>query len=78
MESGKRWPNLVKMSEADFRLDEPWQNIRELGVYDGGEQIGSVEELYAERGSRLPRFPSVSAGASTRWQEALPSPHRGG
>jgi hypothetical protein len=54
MESGERWPDLVKMSEADFRLDEPWQNIRELGVYDGGEQIGGVEELYAERGSRLP------------------------
>jgi len=62
------------MSEADFRLDEPWQDIRELDVYDGGgEQIGSVEELYVERDSRLPRFLAVSAGGfhgvarSTSW-----------
>src|SRR5215210_7115656 len=63
MESGERRPNLVKMSEADFHLDEPWQDIRELDVYDvGGEQIGSVEELYVERNPRLPRFLAVSAG----------------
>jgi sporulation protein YlmC with PRC-barrel domain len=63
MESGGWRPNLVKMSDEDLRLDEPWQDIRELDVYDiDGEQIGSVEDLYVERETRLPRFLDVSAG----------------
>jgi sporulation protein YlmC with PRC-barrel domain len=63
MESGERQPNLVKLSEEELHLDEPWQDIRGLDVYDvDGEQIGSVEELYVERDSRLPRFLVVSAG----------------
>jgi sporulation protein YlmC with PRC-barrel domain len=63
MESGEREPNLVKLSEEELHLDEPWQDIRGLDVYDvDGEQIGSVEELYVERDSRLPRFLVVSAG----------------
>ena len=63
MQSGERRPNLVKMSDADFRLDEPWQDIRGLDVYDlDGEQAGSVEELYVEPDSRFPRFLVVSAG----------------
>jgi sporulation protein YlmC with PRC-barrel domain len=53
----------VKLSEEDLDLDEPWQDIRGLEVYDlDGEQVGSVEELYVERDSRLPRFLVVSAG----------------
>ena len=57
-------PNLVKMSEAEnLRLEEPWQDIRELDVYDiNGEQIGSVKDLYVDRDSGLPRFMEVSAG----------------
>jgi sporulation protein YlmC with PRC-barrel domain len=63
VQSGERRPNLVKMSDADFRLDEPWQDIRGLDVYDlDGEQAGSVEELYVEPDSRFPRFLVVSAG----------------
>jgi sporulation protein YlmC with PRC-barrel domain len=63
MESSERQPNLVKLSEEDLHLDEPWQDIRGLDVCDvDGEQIGSVEELYVERDSRLPRFLVVSAG----------------
>src|SRR5919202_1787161 len=63
MESSERQPNLVKLSEEDLHLDEPWQDIRGLDVYDvDGEQIGSVEELYVERDTRLPRFLVVSAG----------------
>jgi hypothetical protein len=63
MESGERQPNLVKLSEEELHLDEPWQDIRGLDVSDiDGEQIGSVEELYVERDSRLPRFLVVSAG----------------
>ena len=56
-------PNLVKMSDSDLRLEEPWQDIRGLEVYDvNGEQIGSVEDLYVDRDSSLPRFLEVSAG----------------
>ena len=56
-------PKLVKMSDSDLRLEEPWQDIRGLEVYDvNGEQIGSVEDLYVDRDSRLPRFLEVSAG----------------
>jgi sporulation protein YlmC with PRC-barrel domain len=56
-------PNLVKMSDSHFRLEEPWQDIRDLDVYDiNGEQIGTVEDLYVDRDSRLPRFLDVSAG----------------
>jgi sporulation protein YlmC with PRC-barrel domain len=63
MEHTERHHNLVKMSDADFRLEEPWQDIRGLDVYDvNGEQIGSVEDLYVDRDSRLPRFLEVSAG----------------
>jgi ferritin-like metal-binding protein YciE/sporulation protein YlmC with PRC-barrel domain len=55
--------NLVKLGDSNLRLDEPWQDIRELDVYDiNGEQIGSVEDLYADREERLPRFLDVSAG----------------
>jgi hypothetical protein len=63
VESGEQRPNLVKMSDADFRLDEPWQDVRGLDVYDlDGEQAGSVEELYVEPDPRFPRFLVVSAG----------------
>jgi len=64
----EQWPNLVKLSESeDLRLEEPWQDIRGLEVYDiNGEQIGSVEDLYVEREARhplpRPRFLDVSAG----------------
>ena len=63
MDHTERHPNLLKMSEADFPLEEPWQDIRGLDVYDvNDEQIGSVEDLYVDRDSRLPRFLEVSAG----------------
>jgi sporulation protein YlmC with PRC-barrel domain len=43
------------MSDSNFRLEEPWQDIRDLDVYDiNGEQIGTVEDLYVDRDSRLP------------------------
>src|SRR5215210_7877076 len=63
MEHAGQQHNLVKMSDADFRLEETWQDIRGLEVYDtNGEQIGSVEDLYVDRDSRLPQFLEVSAG----------------
>ena len=56
-------PDLVKLSDSDIHLDEPWQDIRQLDVRDThGEQIGSVEELYVDRHERVPRFLDVSAG----------------
>jgi sporulation protein YlmC with PRC-barrel domain len=63
MESGQQRSNLTKLTEVDLLLEEPWQDIRGLEVYDvNGEQIGSVEDLYVDRESRLPRFLEVSAG----------------
>src|SRR3954452_19158602 len=63
MESGQQRSNLAKLSEAELPLEEPWQDIRGLEAYDvNGEQIGSVEDLYVDRDSRLPRFLEVSAG----------------
>ena len=56
-------PALVKLSDSDITLDEPWQDIRQLDVHDThGEQIGSVEDLYVDRQERVPRFLDVSAG----------------
>ena len=56
-------PDLVKLSDSDIRLDEPWQDIRQLDLQDThGEQIGSVEDLYVDRHERVPRFLDVSAG----------------
>ncbi len=64
MEHEQQHPNLVKLSESeDIRVQEPWQDIRELDVYDiNGEQIGSVEDLYVDREAQLPRFLDVAAG----------------
>jgi sporulation protein YlmC with PRC-barrel domain len=79
MEHAGQQPNLAKMSESDFRLEEPWQGIRGLDVYDGnGEQIGSVDDLYVDRDSRLPRFLVVSAGVPRSGQKALLDSGRGG
>ena len=67
MESGQQRSNLTKLSEAELPLEEPWQDIRGLEVYDvNGEQIGSVEDLYVDRDSSLPRFLEVSAGGFLR------------
>ena len=56
-------PDLVKFSDSEIRIEEPWQDIRDLDIYDvNGEQIGTVEDLYIERESGLPRFLVVSAG----------------
>ena len=64
MEREQQNPNLVKLSESEnIRVQEPWQDIRELDVYDiSGEQIGSVEDLYVDREAQHPRFLDVAAG----------------
>jgi len=60
----ERPSNLVKVSDSLVGVQEPWQTIRNLDVYDAhGEQIGTVEDLYADRmQAHLPRFLGVSAG----------------
>src|SRR5215207_3401954 len=56
-------PDLVKFSDSDIRIEERWQDIRDLDVYDiNGEQIGTVEDLYLEPAAGVPRFLVVSAG----------------
>ena len=63
MESGEQRSNLIKLSELDVPLEEPWQDTRGLDVYDiTDEQIGSVEDLYVDRETRQARFMVVSAG----------------
>src|SRR5215207_2524996 len=63
MESGQQRSNLTKLSESDLPLEEPWQDVRGLDVYDiTDEQIGSVEDLYVDRQTRLASYLVVSAG----------------
>ena len=63
MESGQPRSNLAKLSETELPLEEPWQDMRGLDVYDiTDEQIGSVEDLYLDREARLASYLVVSAG----------------
>jgi ribosomal 30S subunit maturation factor RimM len=63
MESGQQRSNLTKLSETDLPLEEPWQDMRGLDVYDiQDEQIGSVADLYLDREVRLASYLVVSAG----------------
>jgi sporulation protein YlmC with PRC-barrel domain len=63
MESGPQRSNLTKLSETDLPLEESWQDLRGLDVYDiQDEQIGSVEDLYVDREVRLPSYLVVSGG----------------
>jgi sporulation protein YlmC with PRC-barrel domain len=63
MESSGQRSNLAKLSELDVPLEESWQDIRDLDVYDvTDEQIGSVADLYVDREARRPRYLVVSAG----------------
>jgi sporulation protein YlmC with PRC-barrel domain len=56
-------PNIVKLSNADFQLEEPWQDVRGFDVYDNnGDKIGTVEDLYFDRETHVARFFDVSAG----------------
>ena len=63
MESGQQRSNLTKLSETELPLEEPWQDMRGLAVYDiQDEQLGSVEDLYLDREVRLASYLVVSAG----------------
>jgi sporulation protein YlmC with PRC-barrel domain len=63
METSGQRSNLTKLSETDLPLEESWQDMRGLDVYDvTNEQIGSVQDLYVDREARQPRYLVVSAG----------------
>ena len=63
MESGQPRSNLTKLSETDLPLEEPWQDMRGLDVYDiQDEQIDSAQDLYVDREVRVPSYVVVSAG----------------
>ncbi|HEV2094455.1 MAG TPA: PRC-barrel domain-containing protein [Rubrobacter sp.] len=54
---------LVRLSDTDFGLEAPEQDVRGLDVYDNeGDKIGSVEHLYVDEAERKVRFLGVSAG----------------
>ncbi|MDQ3910598.1 MAG: PRC-barrel domain-containing protein [Actinomycetota bacterium] len=54
--------SLVRLSDSDFHLEEPEQDVRGLDIYDReGKQIGSVKDLYVDREERKVRFLDVGA-----------------
>jgi sporulation protein YlmC with PRC-barrel domain len=56
-------PTLVNLNDTDLHLEEPWQDLRGLDVYDANDaQIGSVEDVYVDREQRQARLLDVSAG----------------
>ena len=56
-------PVLVRLSESGLALEDLTQDVRGLDVYDeDGDQIGTVEDLYADTEERKVRFLDVSAG----------------
>jgi sporulation protein YlmC with PRC-barrel domain len=58
-----RQPNLVNLNDTNLHLEESWQDLRGLDVYDANDdQIGSVEDVYVDRERREARLVDVSAG----------------
>ncbi len=56
-------PELVRLSDSGLTLEDLTQDVRGLDVYDeDGDQIGTVEDLYADTEERKVRFLDVSAG----------------
>jgi len=54
-------PNLISLNNTDLYLEEPWQDLRRLDVYDlDDDQIGSVEDVYVDWEQRLARLLDVS------------------
>ncbi len=54
---------LIKLSDSDFVLENPEQDIRGEDVCDvHGERIGSVDDLYIDRQGREVRFLELGAG----------------
>ena len=55
--------DLVRLSDSGLVLEDLAQDVRGLDVYDNdGDQIGTVEDLYADAEERKVRFLDVAAG----------------
>jgi sporulation protein YlmC with PRC-barrel domain len=56
-------PVLVRLSDSGLVLEDLAQDVRGLDVYDeDGDQIGTVDDLYADAQERKVRFLDVGAG----------------
>jgi sporulation protein YlmC with PRC-barrel domain len=56
-------PDLVRLSDSGLALEDLTLDVRGLDVYDeDGDQIGKVEDLYADTEERKVRFLDVGAG----------------
>lgn len=54
---------LVRLSDTNFRLEDPWQDIRGRDIYAAdGDQIGTVEDLYVDKKERKVRFLAFESG----------------
>lgn len=55
--------SLVKLGDTDLTLEDPAHDIRGRDVYtSGGDEIGTVEDLYFDEDERRVRFLDVGAG----------------
>ena len=55
--------SLVKLSDSVLELKNPNQDVRDRKVFDNsGEEIGTVEDLFADEEERRVRFLDVGAG----------------
>ena len=62
-EGTSRQSNLVNLNDTNLHLEEPWQDLRGLDVYDvNDDKVGSVEDVYVDREQRHARLLDVSAG----------------
>ena len=54
---------LIKLSDSEFRFEDPALDIRGLDVFNqNGKQMGNVEDLYIDPEERKVRFLDVAAG----------------
>ncbi len=54
---------LVRLGDTDLTLEDPAHDVRGRQVYSGGgEEIGTVEDLYVDEEEREVRFLGVRAG----------------
>ncbi len=54
---------LARLSDSDFKLEDPGEDIRGRDVYDrDGDQIGSVADLYVDREERKVRSLMIDSG----------------
>lgn len=63
MQRANEQTGLVKLGDSGLVLEDQAQDIRGLDAYDeSGEEIGTVEDLYADENEKKVRFLDVGAG----------------